>query len=204
VCHLIKAVNTAGNAGTWPGSHKAEDPTNDPGKGAGLGCSPGGDVVLAVRAHHRHGAVAEAGALHVLHLGHHLHGGLGLHHGLGWWGGTSLLRQGWVHLPRGSWGESCRGWGALARISLSGHCSIVAGRHSRHRLLKLVVFHRRSTHDFLLLSILSIILVCLYLSLHCVAMLLLAGWVGLPGELAVTETRHVDNTLYCRSFQGLY
>jgi len=90
VSHLVKTVNAARYAGTRPESHEAEDPTNDPGEGTGLGGGPGGDVLLAVRAHHGHCTVPKTWALHILDLGHHLHRGLGLH-GLGGRGTTCLL-----------------------------------------------------------------------------------------------------------------
>lgn len=90
--HLVKTVNAAGYAGTRPQAYKAQHPTNDPGQGPWLRTGPGGDVLLAVGTDHGDRPVSEAGAGHVLHLGHYLHRGL---HGLGGRGSTwatSLLR----------------------------------------------------------------------------------------------------------------
>jgi len=91
VCHLVETVYTAGDACTGPGTHETENSSNDPGKSTGLRVGPGGDVVLAVWAHHGDGTVTKTRTLNILHLGDHLHGrGLWLH-GLGGRGTSSLL-----------------------------------------------------------------------------------------------------------------
>jgi len=100
VRHLVETVNTARNTGTRPGPHKAKNPSYDPSKSTGLRGGSGGDVVLAVRADHRHCTVAKTRALHILHLSHNLdRRWLGLH-GLRGRRPSSLLWQGWIHLTR--------------------------------------------------------------------------------------------------------
>ena len=96
---LVEAVYTARYA-TGPQPHKTENSSNDPCKSTGLRGGSGGDVVLAVRADHRHCTVAKTRTLHILHLSHYLdRRRLGLH-GLRGRRPSSLLWQGWIHLTR--------------------------------------------------------------------------------------------------------
>jgi len=199
--HLVKTVNAAGNAGAGPGSYKAEHSTDDPGQGARLGGGPGGDVVLAVGAHHGHSAVPKTGSLHVLHLGDHLYRGLGLH---GLWGreATCLLRQRGVHLARGAWGVASRGRGTLGRVAsrrgtmgrvaLPRHGCIITRGHCRHRLLELLLLHRRGTHGVWSCDLSLQVYPCLFPPvLRIKSYQRSAGrWCLTPGNLQCRNTSH--------------
>jgi len=72
VSHRLHAVHAAGDDAARHTPDDAKHESNDPGRGAWLGGSPGCDVLLALRAHKGGRITPVRGGCHILDLGYHL------------------------------------------------------------------------------------------------------------------------------------